>query len=138
MIPRSGGAGRFSERPAGPFLRESIDMRNELEVITHTYDLLLWTLKHTAKFPRSHRHGLGQRIEDKTHRLLECLVEAKFSSEKSELLRQASLRVEELRLLFRITRDIRILSIGSQGFASQKLDQIGRQIGGWRRGSRGP
>jgi len=108
-------------------------MSNELEVITHTYDLLVWTLQHTAKFPRSHRHGLGQRIEDKLHRLLDALVEAKFSSEKKEVLRQASLRVEDLRLLFRITRDLRILSISSQGFASQRLDQIGKQLGGWRR-----
>jgi hypothetical protein len=108
-------------------------MSAELTVITHTYDLLVWALNHTAKFPRSHRHGLGHRIEDKLQRLLDALIEAKFSSDKAEVLRQASLRVEELRLLFRVARDLRIMAIGSHGHASRQLDEIGKQLGGWRR-----
>jgi hypothetical protein len=35
----------------------------ELTVITETYDLILWTCNHVSRFPRSHRFGLGQRIE---------------------------------------------------------------------------
>lgn len=108
-------------------------MADELRVITHTYDLMVWTLPHTAKFPRSHRYGLGMRIEDKLQHLLDGLVEAKFSQDKSELLRQAGLRVEELRLLLRVARDLQILSTRSHGHAHRRLEEIGKQLGGWRK-----
>ena len=108
-------------------------MSQELKIITHTYDLLIWTLGHTAKFPRSHRFGLGQRIEDKLHELLDHLVEAKFTGDKAEILRQASLRVEQLRLLYRVAKDLQILSMRSQRYGLERLQEIGRQLGGWRR-----
>jgi hypothetical protein len=108
-------------------------MASELTVITHTYDLLIWTLGHTGKFPRNHRYGLGRRIEDKLHDLLDSLVEAKFSGDKSEVLRQAGLRVEELRLLYRAAKDLRGLPRNSHRHATERLQEIGRQLGGWRR-----
>ena len=35
----------------------------EMLVITKVYDLVLWSCHHTAKFPRSHRFTLGDRLE---------------------------------------------------------------------------
>ena len=35
----------------------------ELTVITKTYDLIVWTVNHTSRIPRNHRHVLGVRIE---------------------------------------------------------------------------
>jgi hypothetical protein len=40
-------------------------MSADLQILTKTYDLSLWTLGHTAKFPRSHRFSLGTRMEHK-------------------------------------------------------------------------
>jgi hypothetical protein len=108
-------------------------MSQELKVITHAYDLLLWTLGHTAKFPRSHRYGLGTRLEGKLYDLLDALVEAKFTGDKADILRQASLRVEELRLLYRAAMELRVLPMKSQQHAVERLQEIGRQLGGWRR-----
>ena len=108
-------------------------MVQELSVITHSYDLLTWTLAHTAKFPRSHRHGLGQRIEEKLYELLDLLVEAKLTSEKTSQLRQAGLRVEQLRMLYRAAKDVRVLPLNSHRHATERLQEIARQLGGWRR-----
>ncbi|HUY33205.1 MAG TPA: four helix bundle protein [Pirellulales bacterium] len=36
---------------------------DELIVITKTYDFILWSCNHTARFPRNHRFVLGERIE---------------------------------------------------------------------------
>ncbi|MGV2338118.1 MAG UNVERIFIED_CONTAM: hypothetical protein LVR18_29920 [Planctomycetaceae bacterium] len=52
----------------------------ELAVISQTHDLLVWTLRHTARFPRSHRFGLGERVETKLHTLMELLLAAKYAS----------------------------------------------------------
>lgn len=108
-------------------------MAEELAVITRTYDLLIWTLNHCAKFPRAHHHGLGRRIEEHLYDMLDALVDAKYRSDKADALRFAALRVEQLRLLFRAAKDLRILALGSHEYAVNALADIGRQLAGWRR-----
>jgi O-glycosyl hydrolase len=39
------------------------EKQNEIPVILKLYDLTLWTMQHTAKFPRHHRYSLGTKIE---------------------------------------------------------------------------
>jgi hypothetical protein len=60
----------------------------ELIVITKTYDLILWSCRHTARFPRNHRFVLGERIERKLYDLLETLIRAKYNRDRRELLEQ--------------------------------------------------
>jgi hypothetical protein len=52
-------------------------MTGELDIITRTYDLILWSLNHTSKFPRDHRFSLGARLEDTLYSLFDNLIEAK-------------------------------------------------------------
>ncbi len=58
----------------------------ELTVINKTYDLIVWTVNHTSRFPRNHRHVLGVRIEQHLYDVLELLIEAKFSRQRRALL----------------------------------------------------
>lgn len=54
----------------------------ELVVIAKTYDLILWSCKHTSKFPRNHRFVLGERIERNLYELLETLIQARYTRER--------------------------------------------------------
>jgi hypothetical protein len=54
----------------------------ELEVITKTYDLILWSVHHTSRFPRNHRFVLGERMERRLYELLEV--------ERPEFLKRAA------------------------------------------------
>ncbi len=49
----------------------------ELLVIDRTYELVLWSCRHIAGFPRSHRFTLGERMELRLYDLLELLLKAK-------------------------------------------------------------
>ena len=106
-------------------------MAADLQILTQTYDLILWTLNHTSKFPRSHRHTLGNRMEERLYSLLDELVEAKYSRQKSDILRQAALRLEQLRFQFRLAKDLRIIALNSHRHAVSLLSDMGRQRGGW-------
>ena len=77
-------------------------MAADLEILSRTYDLILWTLNHTAKFPRSHRYSLGTRMEDRLYSLLDDLVEAKYTRQKGDILRRAALRLEQVRYQLRM------------------------------------
>jgi hypothetical protein len=105
----------------------------ELAIITQTYDLLVWTLGHTAKFSRAHRHGLGYRLENALLDFHDLLIEAKFSAVKAETLRQAGFKMEQSRALFRLVKDLRLIGLSSHEHASRELMLIARQLSGWRR-----
>ena len=111
--------------------------REELVVITKTYDLVLWSCNHTSRFPRNHRFVLGERIERGLYELLETLLQAKYKSDRASLLEAANLKLEILQFQFRLAKDLQCLRFQSYEFASRAVDEIGRLTGGWaRRGAR--
>ena len=103
----------------------------ELKVIQRTYDLVRWSCQHTARFPRSHRFVLGERLERRLYTLLEALIQARYTRERRDLLRQANLHLEVLRFQFRLAHDLQCLRTSSYGFASELIQQIGAMVGSW-------
>jgi hypothetical protein len=101
------------------------------KVITSAYDFIKWAIPHIAKFPRNQRHTLGERIENKLFCLLELLIEAQYSKDKTNVLWQANLEIEQLRYLFRLSHDLRLINIRAYELASRYLLDIGAQVGEW-------
>lgn len=110
--------------------------RQVAPAVVKAYDLVLWTLPHVRKFPKDYKFWLGTRMADACLDVLETLVEAAYRSDRAELLRAANLRIERLRHLFRMALDLRALTASSHEFAAQRLDELGRQVGGWARSDR--
>ena len=65
--------------------------------------------------------------------LLLLLVESAYSQNKATLLQQASTKVNGIRYLLRLAKDLKLLSLDSYAFAAERLDEIGRMVGGWRK-----
>jgi hypothetical protein len=105
--------------------------RPELLVLTKAYDLVLWSCQHTARFPRSHRFVLGERIERNLYDLLEVLVQARYTKQRQPLLARANLILEVLRFQVRLAKDLQCLRTNSYVFAAKALDEVGRLVGGW-------
>jgi hypothetical protein len=109
----------------------------ELPVILKFYDLVLWTLNHTARFPRHHRYSLGQRIEGTLQDLLDVLIEARYAHGKAALLDRANVLLERFRFQMRLAKDLKVLALNSFEFQAKSVDEIGRMIGGWRKHAAG-
>ncbi len=105
-------------------------------VVERTYDLLLWLLPKVEKFPRSFRFSVGDRTVGVGLEPLLVLVEAAYSAEKAQLLEAASRRANGLRYLLRLAKDLRLLPLDSYGFGAERLDEVGRMIGGWEKSVR--
>ena len=58
-------------------------MPQELKVIADFYDLMLWMIHHTGKFPRHHRYSLGVSIESRMQTIRAHLLRAKYSKDKT-------------------------------------------------------
>jgi hypothetical protein len=83
--------------------------------------------------PRAHRFTIGDRIYSQSLDLVTALTQASFSRDKSRPLETASDRVNSLRILLRLAKDVRLFSFDSYTHASGLLDEIGRMVGGWRK-----
>src|SRR4051812_36634980 len=82
----------------------------ELLVISKTYDLVQWTCRHLANFPRSFRMTLGDRLEHRLYDVLDGLVGARYSRDRGPILRDINIDLELLRFQFRLAADLRCIS----------------------------
>ena len=105
--------------------------RPELLVIDRAYELVRWSCDHIGRFPRRFRYTLGERIECRMYDLLETLVQAKYTRERTALLRHANLGVETLRFQMRLAHELKCLRTSSYTHAAERLHEIGRMVGGW-------
>ena len=96
-------------------------------------DLTGWTLDRTAGLPKSHRFTFGERVDQLTLDCLELVIEAIWSppAAKSRPLHQLNLNLEKLRVFWRLICERRWISAQQLLFVTQKLDEIGRMVGGW-------
>ena len=110
-------------------------MAEELRVIDQLYELILWTHQHIERFPRSVKFTIGSRIQDNQLEILQLLIKAKFSKSKEETLFDAGVRLEQVRLLFRMCKDIRLINMTSHEYSAWQLTELAKQVQGWRRAS---
>ena len=95
------------------------------------YRFLAWLAPTIEKFPKSHKFTVGDRIETIALDVLEALIEATYTKERTRHLRQANLGIEKLRFLLRLAADLRLLDRRRYEHAARALDETGRLIGGW-------
>jgi hypothetical protein len=95
------------------------------------YDFVLWLLPKVENFPRTYRFTVGERLTTHGLDLLTTLVEAAYARQKGELLEQASRKVNSTRYLLRMAKDLKLMSSDAYEFSAERLDEIGRMVGGW-------
>jgi 23S rRNA-intervening sequence protein len=95
------------------------------------YRFVVWLAPVVAKFPKSHKFTIGDRIETIALDVLEALIEGTYTRERSQHLRRANLGIEKLRFLLRLAADLRLLDRRRYEHAARTLDDTGRLVGGW-------
>lgn len=101
------------------------------KVVARMYDFLRWAVPHISKFPRNQRYTLGLHIENKLLFLMDAVIDAQYSRDKSKILKKANLAIEQIRYLFRLSYDLHMINIKIYERSSRYLREIGVQIGGW-------
>ena len=106
-------------------------MTNEMQAVTKVYDVLKWLIPKISKLPRSHKFTLGDRATNLALDVLMVLVEASYTRNKLELLRQANRKLEQLRYLLRLCKYLELFSLKSYEYISREINEAGSLIGGW-------
>lgn len=108
--------------------------KNEIAVLPLIYDLIVWYAPKIGQYPKKYKYTLGDRLTNVMIDILECVIEAKYTaSKKSIFLRRANLDLEKLRFLIRLSKDLQCIDFKSFEYVSERINEIGRMVGGWER-----
>jgi len=105
----------------------------EPPLFTKTYDFIKWVNEETTLFPKSQRFTLSQRIQNESLELLKCFISARGGLEGEKNLKQTDVQLETLRLLFRLSKDLNLLSLKKYEFVIKMIDELGRLLGDWQK-----
>lgn len=93
-----------------------------------------WILERTARFPARLRHTLTSRVENITLEILEGVTTAAYTKNRTAVLAKINDGLNRLRVLMRLSHELRVLSDGQYEEAARRMDEAGRILGGWMKG----
>lgn len=109
-------------------------MLYDLKIFQKTYDFLVWIKSAVQRFAKVHKYSLGIQLENETIELVKQIIKTNFKrGDKSELIDECFVHYEMIKVLIRLSKDYKLLTMKQYEFASKELDEIGRLLGGWRR-----
>ena len=108
-------------------------MLQDLVIFEKVYQLVLWLYPTVSKFPKAQRFVLGQQIENTALDILRGVIRANAERDKLPLLKNASVDLDTLRILLRLSKDLEFLSVRQYGFAAERVNEVGKLLGGWIR-----
>ncbi len=106
---------------------------NEIPLIQKTYEAYRDLHQYVKAFPKSDKYCLGEKIKNINLEIMELLIDAETAKRdwKSPLLQKASRKTDLLKLLLRLANEIKILDDKKYLSLTEKLQEIGRMLGGW-------
>lgn len=108
-------------------------MKNDIPIYELTYKLLLWLFPLINKFPKTQRFVLGQQIQNTALNILTEILFANTEKDKLPKLKLISTKLDALRILIRLAKDLKFISIKQYEYAATQINEIGKMLGGWIR-----
>ena len=99
-------------------------------IFIKTFEMLVWLLEHTKKFPKHQRFVMAQRMEQAALSFQDQLVWATKTGQKQAALLQADYHLERLKLYNRLAVQLRLSNVGQHEHLARMLDELGRRLGG--------
>ena len=104
---------------------------DDLPVFIKWMDFLKWFLVTTDHFPKKVRFTFTERMNNLALSIVEDLIEARYSKNKTITLRRANLNLEKIRILIRICYELKILPPKGYKYAILSINEVGKMLGGW-------
>jgi hypothetical protein len=105
----------------------------ESPLFVRAHDLVVWLIPQAQKFPRAHRFGLGERMQNTVLDFQALLIAAGKSQslERKAYLLQADIRLAQLKHWGRACLELRLWSVGQYQHCARLLEECGRLLGAW-------
>ena len=105
----------------------------ELPVYKASYDLLLEIFQFTKEFSKDFKYTVGESLKNETVKLLTLIFRANSRTDKQMVLQEAREQIEVIRLLIRLMKDMRQVSLKIFVQVNQKVEEVSKQLTGWQK-----
>ena len=108
---------------------------NDLVIFQKAYDLILWSYPVINQFPKTQRFVLGQQIESTLVIILKKMIHAnkERGEKRMEIIKEISVNIDEIFILFRLAKDLRMISVKKYGISAEKINEVAKLLGGWQK-----
>ncbi|CAN7739942.1 four helix bundle protein [Duganella sp. LjRoot269] len=110
-------------------------LHTELPIYKLTYELMLLAMELIKNMRRDFKATVGQKINAECLDLSLLVYKANCARDKVPYLDRLIERVQVAELLFRLSVDLNLISMGQYAKAIAITGKIGKQAGGWRKQS---
>ncbi len=107
----------------------------DVPVLAKSYDLYKLFHEYRQVVPKQDRFTIYERSEQLMLTTIELLLEASYGEKtrKLAILERVSVKLNVLRFLIRLMKDIRVFDLKKYTALQSLIDEIGRMVGGWMR-----
>ncbi|MBI3589294.1 MAG: four helix bundle protein [Candidatus Liptonbacteria bacterium] len=101
-----------------------------IQRLISSYKLWQDFLRH---FPKTSRYTLGEKIDRLFIEILELTLEASYlpRNRKAPSIEKAVIKLGSLKFFLQVAWEIKALKTSQYALVSEKIDEIGRMLGGW-------
>ncbi len=109
---------------------------DELPVFKASYDLLLDIYRFSSTLTREFKFTIGEKLKNETLQLLILVFRANSEREKIQAIQKAREQIEMVRLLLRVLKDLKQISLKSFVRVNQQVENVSKQLSGWQKSQR--
>jgi len=110
-------------------------MYDELPVYKASYDLLLAIFKFSRGFTKEYKYTVGESLKKETIDLLMLIYRANSRHDKTETLLKAREQIEVIRLMIRLMKDMRQITLAQFVAVNVSVENVSKQLNGWQKAS---
>ena len=97
------------------------------------YDLLIEIFRFTGEFSREYKFTVGENLKKETIDLLKLIFRANSRTDKISVLQEARQSIEIIRLMIRVMKDMKQISLKRFVAVNQKVENVSKQLAGWQK-----
>ncbi len=114
-------------------IKKAVAKYKHLPIYKLTYELLGRVIRVVKKFPRDHKHTLGEKIKVEIIEIVVLVYRANASHSRVLIIEKLIESLEVVGLLMRASYDLRIISQKDYASLIEMTESIGRQAMGWKK-----
>ncbi len=106
---------------------------DELPVYKASYDLFLEIFRFVKDFNREYKYTIGESLKKETLDLVLLIYKTNSRKDKRLLLEEAREKMETVRLIVRLTKDLHQINIKKFVFLNKRIENVSKQLTGWQK-----
>jgi len=109
---------------------------DELPIYKASYDLFLDIFRFTKNFKKEYKYTVGESLKKEMIALVTLIYRANSRKSKYEILQEARERIENVRLLIRLMKDLQQISLKRFVNINKRVENVSKQLTGWHKKQR--